>query len=169
MAVLSRAYSPWKLLLVATLACVVALTSLVPLITADAGGGGFRFKRAENCLMNRVNRLRVRHGLSSMNRDRQLTYVARTHADSMADAGGVWHDQNVNWKVTHWVRLGQNTGRGRSCKSLTRSFMNSYEHRKHILGRYRFMGIGTVRKGGKVYVQELFESRHDPGNVYHYP
>lgn len=87
----------------------------------------------------------------------------------MANAGGVWHDTDVGSKVTRWRRLGQNTGRGSSCKSLTRSFMRSAKHRDNILGRYRFMGIGVQSSGPYLYVQEIFESRRDPGNVYHYP
>lgn len=87
----------------------------------------------------------------------------------MAGNGGVYHDPDVSWKVTRWRRLGQNTGRGHTCRSLARSFMNSYEHRQHILGHFRFLGMGTARRNGHLFVQELFESRRNPGNVYNYP
>ncbi|HEV3473346.1 MAG TPA: CAP domain-containing protein, partial [Actinomycetota bacterium] len=130
---------------------------------------GFTYKRAERCLMRRINRVRARHGLNRLRRDPQMAYVARRHAESMAASRGVWHDPNVGSEVTRWRRLGQNTGRGQSCKSLTRSFMNSSSHRAHILGRFRFFAVGVKRAGGCIYVQELFESRRDPGNVYHYP
>jgi uncharacterized protein YkwD len=113
--------------------------------------------------------VRARHGLRRFETDKQLAYVARRHAIRMSGTGGLYHDPDINWKVTHWKRLGQNTGRGGSCRSLTRSFLNSPEHRQHILGRFRFVGIGTERHRGRLYVQELFESRRNPGNVYHYP
>lgn len=137
-------------------------------VTADASSG-FTFKRTERCLMRKINRVRVRHGLGRLSRDRQLAYVARKHAGSMASARGVWHDPNVGSEVTRWRRLGQNTGRGRSCKSLTRAFMNSQTHRSHILGNFRFFAVGVQRAGGRVYVQELFESHRNPGNIYNYP
>jgi hypothetical protein len=31
------------------------------------------------------------------------------------------------------------------------------------------MGFGTQKSGGRLYVQQLFESRRNPGNIYHYP
>jgi uncharacterized protein YkwD len=120
-------------------------------------------------LMRRINDARARHGLRRFERDKQLSYIARRHAISMSTTGAVYHDPNLSWKVTRWKRLAQNTGRGRSCRSLARAFLHSPEHRKHILGRFRFVGLGTERHDGHVYVQELFESRRDPGNVYHFP
>jgi len=154
------------------MAFVVALMSLpmANLATqADASGGGFRFKKAERCLMRRINEIRRRHGLRTLDPDKQLAYVARQHAVEMSGNGGLYHDSDVGWKVTRWRRIAQNTGRGRSCRSLAKAFMNSSSHRKHILGRFRFMGFGTQKCGGRLYVQQLFESRRDPGNVYHYP
>lgn len=119
--------------------------------------------------MRRINAIRQRHGLHRFELDKQLAYIARQHAVTMSRNGGLYHDPNISWKVTRWKRLGQNTGRGRSCRSLTSAFMHSSTHRKHILGRYRFMGFGTQKRGGRIYVQQLFESRRNPGNVYHYP
>ncbi|MDQ3964112.1 MAG: CAP domain-containing protein [Actinomycetota bacterium] len=158
-------------LYVVVLVCVPLIPSkaeIAPVGTADVSSG-FSYKRTERCLMRRINRVRSRHGLGRLDGDRQLAYVARKHANSMAASRGVWHDPNVGSEVTRWRRLGQNTGRGRSCKSLTRSFMNSHAHRSHILGRFRHFAVGVKRAGGSIYVQELFESRRNPGNIYHYP
>jgi uncharacterized protein YkwD len=47
--------------------------------------------------------------------------------------------------------------------------MRSSSHRTNILGRYRYIGIGVQWRAGRAYVQELFESRRNPGNVYNYP
>lgn len=164
--------------------CLLALTALfVPLPRGTggtghaavggsmAGGGSSRweFNGTERCMMRRINWIRTQRGLSRLHRDKQLGYVARNHAREMARSRAVWHDQNASSEITRWRRLGQNTGRGRSCESLTRSFMESSPHRAQILGTYRFMGIGTVWSGGRLYVQELFEWRRDPGNVYQYP
>lgn len=168
-----RACSGWKLLLAALLSCVVAIAA-VPTPDLDQtseplGISRYRFKRAERCLMRRINEIRARHGLSRLRADKQLAYVARQHATEMSGNGGVYHDYDVSWKVTRWRRLAQNTGRGRSCRSLARSFMHSSSHRSNILGRFRYMGFGTQKRDGRVFVQQLFESRRDPGNVYHYP
>lgn len=147
----------------------VPATAEISSTSVDGGTSSYTFRKTERCLMRRINRVRARHGLRRLQRDKQLAYVARRHARSMASARGVWHDQNVGSKVTRWRRLGQNTGRGRSCRSLTRSFMRSSSHRAHILGRFRYFAVGTERAGGRVYVQELFESRRNPGNIYNTP
>lgn len=174
MATSARARSGWKIFLRTLISCFLVL-SAVPVAhlgdggDAKAGGANYRFKRNENCMMRKINSIRARHGLKALEADKQLAYVARRHAIEMSNTGTMYHDPNVNWKVTHWRRLGQNTGKGTSCRSLTRSFLNSPSHRAQILGRFRFIGIGTQKRGGHLYVQELFESRRNPGNVYHYP
>jgi hypothetical protein len=169
----TRAVFNWKLLFISLLTIVLASQSLPAQGGVDFGVGddstsGYRFKRGESCIMRRINNIRGRHGLNRLRVDKQLGYVARRHANDLASAGGVWHD-DVGSKVTRWRRIGQNTGRGRSCRSLTRAFMRSSTHRAHILGHFRYMGIGTEKRGGSLYVQELFESRRDPGNIWHYP
>ena len=98
-----------------------------------------------------------------------MGYVARRHARTMASQRAVYHDYSVGQKVTRWRRLGQNTGRGRRCKGIFRSFMHSSAHRSNIFGRWRHVGVGTYRAGGRLYVQQLFESRRNPGNIYSYP
>lgn len=119
--------------------------------------------------MGRINDIRARHGLNRLRPDKQLAYVARRHATTMASARDVFHDYEIGSKVTRWNRLAQNTGRGSSCRSVTRAFMASSKHRINILGSFRFMGFGTQTVGNNVYVQQLFESRRDPGNIWHYP
>jgi len=119
--------------------------------------------------MRRINRARSRYGLRRLDRDKQLGYVARRHARSIARSRSVYHDDGVGWKVTRWRRIAQNTGRGAHCRSLARAFFNSSSHRHNILGPYRHFGVGTKWAGGQLYAQELFESRRDPGNIYHYP
>lgn len=132
-------------------------------------GGGFRFNSKETCFMKKINRIRARHGLSRASSDPQLGYVARRHARKMAGARSVFHDDRFGERVTNWVRLGQNTGAGSGCRSVTRAFMNDSVHREIILGPWSFLGVGIDSAGGRVYVQQLFESRRNPGNVYNTP
>ncbi len=119
--------------------------------------------------MRKINRKRANRGRRRLHRDRQLGVVARRHARRMADARAMFHDLRLGRKITRWRRLGQNTGRGGACRGLFRAFWRSYHHRGNILGRWRFMGVGTERRGGRIYVQQVFEARRDPGNVWHYP
>ncbi|HEV2756449.1 MAG TPA: CAP domain-containing protein [Actinomycetota bacterium] len=140
---------------------------------ADLFGGGkaprYRYRKSEKCFMRRVNQVRAAQGQRRLNWDKQLGYVARRHANVMANHGGVWHDQNLGRRVTRWRSLGQNTGAGGRCRKLFGSFMASAPHRANILGSWRFIGVGTQWKGGRLYVQTVFESRRNPGNIWSWP
>ncbi|HYP24451.1 MAG TPA: CAP domain-containing protein [Actinomycetota bacterium] len=148
---------------------VSALVTPSALSDASASGPRYRYNKSEKCFMRKVNRVRSQNGHRRLNWDKQLGYVARRHAKTMANAGGVWHDQNLGRRVTRWRMLGQNTGAGGRCRKLFRSFMDSAPHRANILGRWRFIGVGTEWKNNRLYVQTVFEWRRNPGNVWSWP
>ncbi len=154
--------------LVATVS--VALASLLlpagpPVDVADASGR-FSFSKPERCFMRKINLQRRAKGLRSLAWDRDLGYVARRHARQIGAERSLRHDYNYGTEITGWRRLGQNTGRGGGCDSLFAAFMRSSSHRHNILGRWRFMGVGVQRAGGRMYVQQVFEWKANPGNVY---
>ena len=137
--------------------------------TSALGGGHYSWRASEKCMMNRINSFRARNGLTRLKWDRQLGYVARDHAESLASAGGVWHDEGMYDEVTRWRSLGQNTGRGGKCKNLMKAFKASGDHRANMLGQWKFIGVGTEWGRGRLYAQQVFESRRNPGNIYHRP
>lgn len=174
MSAYARVRLRWKFLLAVVLSSLLALMS-VPVANAEypehtsASGSRFRLTTSEWCFIRKINAVRTRHGRNKLRPDKQLAYVARQHARTLANSRSVYHDPNISWKITRWRRLGENTGRGGGCRSVTRAFMGSSKHRDHILGRFRYVGVGTARRDGRVYVQQIFEARRDPGNVYNYP
>ena len=119
--------------------------------------------------MRKINKARARHGLARLERDRHIGVVARRHAKAMAANYSVFHDYNMHEEITHWKSLAQNSGAGGGCKSLFWAFMRSSSHRSNILGRWRFMGVGVERRNGRLFAQEVFEWRYNPGNIYRYP
>jgi uncharacterized protein YkwD len=132
-----------------------------------AGSLDFSFRRKERCVMRRINSIRQNHGRSALQRDGHLGYVARLHAVKIANVLGLFHDDAFGTKVTNWERLGQNTGRGRTCRSVVRAFMSDQVHKDIILGPWRHQGVGISRGAdGRIYVQHIFEARRDPGNVF---
>ena len=146
-------------------ASVVADGGAEPLVGARRYG----FNRPEKCLMRKINNARRSRGIRTLDWDRQIGYVARRHAFEMASARSAFHDYQLGQKVTRWRRLGQNTGRGGKCRRIFRSFMQSSTHRANIFGRWRHLGVGATWSGGRLYVQQIFESRLNPGNIYSYP
>jgi uncharacterized protein YkwD len=119
--------------------------------------------------MKKINRHRAHRGKRRLDWDKQLGYIGRRHARRMARAGSTWHAGNLTDAVTRWRRLGQTVGGGRRCRAVFRAFWRSSPHRKIMMGRWRFMGVGTKRKNGRVYVLQIFESRRNPGNTFSYP
>lgn len=159
------------------MASFLILPLVLPMAAASAGelddvsrsGSTWKFSSVERCFMERLNNRRAAAGKSRLYWDKQMGYVARRHAQRIASARTVAHDYDMKDEITRWYRLGQNTGGGRGCKGLTRSFWNSDSHRANILGRWKFVAVGAAWSGGRVYVQQIFESRRNPGNVYSYP
>ena len=170
---------PWSIVLT-SLCCLLAFFA-TPVLAAPAeaqasaaearkrSGGGFHFKRAERCFMRKINRRRAAHGLDRLRWDRQIGYVARRHARRMARAGSVSHDGWLTARITNWRALGQNSGRGEVCRTLFKAFWRSAHHRRNILGRWRYVGVGTRHRGGTLYVQQVFEYRSNPGNIWGWP
>jgi uncharacterized protein YkwD len=151
------------------LAVVVGCLASPAVITHADAGTTYHFKHGEKCFMRKINRIRARHGLRRLYRDKQLGYVARLHAREMAHYGSVWDDSYLGQRVTHWSSLGTNAGRGSRCRQLNRAFRNSWPHRVNMLGHYRFVGVGVSWENGNMYVSENFESRLNPGNIYRWP
>ena len=133
------------------------------------GGGNWGFNSVERCLMGKINKVRRRHGRAALDWDKQVGYVARKHARSMASNYAVYHDGNMDNEITNWKSLGQNSGAGGGCRRIFWAFMKSSSHRANILGQWRHIGVGAEWRGGRLFVQQVFEWRYDPGNVYHYP
>ena len=161
-----------KTLIVALLAACLVLSGMPGTNSSGASGGRSRyyFKRVERCMMKKINKRRVGHGLPKLDWDRQLGYVARRHSARMARAGTIFHDNALGSKITRWRSLGQNVGMAHDgCKKLFRAFWESSPHRSNIMGRWRFVGVGSKRRNGRLYVQHVFESRRNPGNIYTYP
>jgi uncharacterized protein YkwD len=132
-------------------------------------GGGWSFNYIEKCMMKKINKARARSGLRQLRPDRQIGYIARRHAESMASSRAVYHDSNLGSEVTNWRALGQNSGAAGGCRRLFHAFMRSAPHRSNILGHWHFIGLGVQWGGGRLYAQQVFENKRDPGNVYHYP
>jgi uncharacterized protein YkwD len=148
------------------IAVVLLVASGSPVAEGAGRGRSVDFTDLEKCFMTKINSRRAAHGKRPLTRDGQLGFVARNHSHQIANERTLRHDNNYTREITNWNRLGQNTGRGGSCRSLSQSFWSSSTHRSNILGRWRYVGVGVARANGKIYVQQVYEARRDPGNIY---
>jgi uncharacterized protein YkwD len=146
----------------------IELAAIAVLPNANAGKR-YSFNRAERCMIKKINKRRARRGKRRLDSDKQLGFVARRHARKMGRQRAIFHDNNLGRKVTHWRGLGQNVGMGGSCRSLFRAFMRSSGHRANILAKWKHVGVGAKKVNGSLFVQQVFERRRNPGNVFHFP
>ncbi len=103
-------------------------------------------------VLNQVNTVRARHGLTPLRLDQSLTQSAQGHACTMARAGTFTHDGNGGAKARMKragcrTRLsGENIAMGFSSGSRTMDlWMNSPGHRDIILtGNFTHVGLGVA-------------------------
>ena len=128
---------------------------------------------AEFGFRDKINQSRVAHGRSPVRLDRELSRVARRHTWDMVSQQKLYHtpEDVLKKRVTRWLILGENVGRGGSVDSLHRAFMESGPHRENILYRpFNHVGIGTVRdKNGLLWVTIILEAYEDPGTTLWMP
>jgi uncharacterized protein YkwD len=150
------------------LAVAVITTFILGLfVTTAQSGTCWHHRRAERVMARKMNKARRRHGMPPVQLDRHLSRVSRKHTYSMARNRRIFHTSVsvLSRRVTRWVTLGENVGRTpRGVRSLHRSFMRSAGHRANILNSaYTYVGVGSVKKGGQLWMTLTFESRRNPG------
>lgn len=123
------------------------------------------FTRHMNASRNRADRARLRL-------DPELSKAARVHTREMVERELLHHTSapTLSHRVTRWNLLGENVGVGHTVDSLHTAFMNSPAHRANImLTSFRYVGVGTVSRGGRLWVTVVFENRIDPGTRLNMP
>lgn len=158
-----------RLLAVAVLTTLVLASS----VTTAQSGTCWRYRRAERVMTRKLNRARIRHGMPRFQLDRHISRVSRAHTYSMVRQRQIFHTPagTLARRVTRWITLGENVGRTpRGVRSLYRSFMRSASHRGNILNSaFTYVGVGTVRRGGRLWMTLTFEARRDPGTTLSMP
>jgi hypothetical protein len=139
-------------------ALLVALA--VALATFLVGSGGARAagaSPAEAAFTSRLNVARTAHGVPRLVVRSDLVAVARAQAARMANRSVLYHNPRLTSDVKHWRWVGENVGYGPDAGTVHAAFMKSPPHRRNILDTdYTEIGIGTVTRGGRVWVAEVF-------------
>jgi uncharacterized protein YkwD len=118
-------------------------------------------------MARKMNRARHRRGLAPIQLDRHLSKVSRVHTYAMVNERTIFHTSPrvLTRRVTRWISLGENVGRTpRGVRSLHHTMMRSSGHRANILNSgFTYVGVGTVKKNGALWMTVTFESRRNPG------
>lgn len=116
-------------------------------------------------MARKINRARL--NLVNLRLDPELSKVAKVHTREMIRANTLHHtpSRKLRRRVTNWVTLGENVGVGSTIRSLHNAFMNSPAHRDNILySTYRYVGVGAIKRNGRLWVTVIFEARSNPGS-----
>lgn len=153
------------------IAMAVLTTTLITVAPVQAatratqGGDCWRPHNAEQGFTRRINGARSAQGLGSLRLDPELSKAARVHTREMARRAELYHtpQSRLTYRVRNWVVLGENVGVGQAVDDLHRAFMNSASHRSNVLYQtYRHVGVGTLYRGGRLWVTVIFEGVTDP-------
>jgi uncharacterized protein YkwD len=126
----------------------------------------WNYKRAERRFARKMNKARSNNGRTRMGMDPELSRAARKHTWEMLGKEQLYHTPSTKLKrrVTRWSVLGENVGVGGDVESLHQAFMNSPAHKANILySSFRHVGIGVLKKDGRLWVTVIFEASRDPG------
>lgn len=136
---------------VATMLLALLVTLVLPTApaAADIDGG------AESEFVAAINKARADAGMAPLSVSGDLQSPARSWSVHMADEGELSHS-DVRNRVSGWQRVGENVGYGASVSSIHNALMNSSSHRANILGDFTQVGVGVERRGGELWVSQIF-------------
>ena len=129
-------------------------------------------RRAERRFARLHNEERLGDGLSRLKLDPELSRVARLHTREMTVRNHLFHSSSLQLRrrVTGWTTLGENVGVGGTPASLMRAFMDSPLHEANVLlPAFRYVGIGTKRGEGRLWVTVIFEAVDNPSTTLRMP
>jgi uncharacterized protein YkwD len=113
---------------------------------------------AEQAVHAMINESRAPDGLRLLRLSERLSRIAHRHSKQMATQRTLFHTclpcalGNGDWR-----KLAENVGFGADTGTVEEQFMASPPHRANILDpKFRRVGVGVVRRGGLVWVTEIF-------------
>lgn len=139
----------------------IALALAAALVASPmlAGRAEAKITGKERRLASIVNRARESRGLGPLKLNGKMTRKAHRHSVTMASHRTIFHSSCLTChspKPTMHA-MGENVARAGGLKAAHRNLMRSSSHRNNILcSCYKAMGIGVVKRGGKVYVTQIF-------------
>ena len=141
-----------RMLLALTLALTSStLVALAPTaanadVPCDAGG-----------FVGSANSVRAGQGLPPLEWDGGLAGKASGWAQTMADAGSIFHSNLPDGVSADWYRLGENVGKGPDTGSIAQALINSPGHYANLIDPgFRYVGVGVVSTEDTCYVSEVF-------------
>jgi putative cell wall-binding protein/uncharacterized protein YkwD len=145
----------------ALISLILLISVLAPTAPADA------LTPEEDEFIELINQERSSRGLNPLTEYWDLTDDARAWSAQMDADGFLSHNPDLVSITSNWRSLAENVGEGTGVAQLHRIFMNSSEHRDHILNPLLdHIGVGVTHgSGGRLWVTvDFMESNGAPLN-----
>jgi hypothetical protein len=112
----------------------------------------------------KINELRQSRGLNPLQVDGELTDQARAWAETMRQAGHIYHASDLSVGITSdWQKLGENVGVGGEVAALFDAFVASPKHFENLVDpAYTYVGVGVVWDGSRMYTTHRFMAVFPP-------
>jgi uncharacterized protein YkwD len=116
-------------------------------------------------VLSYTNQFRKSKGLSALTINADLNAIAETHSVNMAKGRvSFGHDgfnnryEQARKKIKDFSGFAENVAYGfNTGKEVVEMWKKSSGHRRNILGRYKYIGIGTAKdRQGRIYYTEVF-------------
>lgn len=116
-------------------------------------------------VLSQTNQFRSSKGLPALIIRSDLNEIAQKHSSDMAKgrvgfghSGFEKRNAMASKKIKPMYSFAENVAFGASTgKEVVSMWKNSSGHRKNMLGRYRFIGIGTAKdRQGRIYYTQVF-------------
>ena len=127
-------------------------------IATDHARAGANAERREE-MLQLTNEDRADKDREALKLDARLSRYATKHSRAMAEAGYLFHSEDLPAKLggRDWSMGGENVGVSSSLTELQSAFMGSKVHRKNILQEgYDHAAIGVVESDGNLWVTVIF-------------
>ncbi len=131
------------------------LATVALLVMTVAAGSSSLWLVDRGDLAHQVTAMRAAHGLPPLREAPDLTDYANGHSWQMATRGSIWHSNLANVPGT-WTSAGENVAHASQVWLAVKAMMDSPAHRQVMLGDWREIGYGNIRKDGQVYVTLVF-------------
>jgi uncharacterized protein YkwD len=127
-------------------------------IATDHARAGAAAKRRSE-MLQLTNEDRADKDRTALKLDREMSRYATKHSQQMADAGYLFHSEDLAGVLdgVDWSMGGENVGVGSSLSDLQAAFMESKPHRRNILQKgFDHVALGVVKSGGNFWVTVIF-------------
>jgi len=125
--------------------------------TDHARAGAAEERRSE--MLQLTNEDRAAKDRDDLKLDKRMSRYATKHARAMADAGYLYHSEDLAGVLdgVEWSMGGENVGVSSSLDELETAFMASKPHRRNILQKgYDHVALGVVKSDGNLWVTVIF-------------